>query len=69
MRFPQLAGFLNKRTPQGQQQAYPGLYQAMPTVPPHLLPQDGKQRQATFNEQQQQMNRGMIGGKLNRRGF
>jgi hypothetical protein len=72
MQFPALQSFLagKKRTPQAQQQQYPGLYQAMPTVPSHLTPQEsGMERQAGFNKQQEEMNKGMIGGKMNRRSF
>lgn len=72
MLFPALHSFLNgkKRTPQAQQQAYPGLYQQMPTVPTHLTPQEsGMERQANFNKKQQEMNKGMIGGRMNRRTF
>jgi hypothetical protein len=72
MMFPALQSFLadKNRTPQAQQQQYPGLYQQMPTVPSHLTPQEsGMERQAGFNKQQEEMNKGMIGGRMNRRTF
>ncbi len=72
MQFPALRSFLSgkQRTPQAQQQMYPGLYQAMPTIPSHLTPQEaGMERQKDFNLKQQEMNKGLIGGRMNRRSF
>ena len=74
--FPLLQGMLAKRgrKSQGAQQANPMAYQAMPTLPQAQpgVPagvQDGATRQAEFNEKQKQMNKGMIGGRMNRRSF
>jgi hypothetical protein len=65
--FPALEGFFKKRTPPGVQNAQPGLFQQMPNQPQVAMP--GKQRQQVFNQEQQRLNTGMIGGKNNRRGY
>ena len=69
MLFPQFASYMQnvRKTPGDQQQQNPGLYQQMPTQLPYQT--DGEKRQEEFNEQQKQANKGMIGGRMNRRSF
>jgi hypothetical protein len=77
-KFPQLQSMLQKRgrVGAGVQQANPLGYQVMPqmpdqtTWPTNLTPQEaGMERQAGFNKEQEEANKGLIGGSLNRRRY
>lgn len=73
--FPQLSSFLDPK----QRYKNPELRQVMPQSPTMAQPMmggmmgqqpmPGRQRQQVFNQQQQDMNRGMVGGRMNRRRF
>jgi hypothetical protein len=66
--FPTLEGFFKKRTPPGVQNAQPGLFQNMPSMPVNRA-ETGPQNQQVFNQEQSMLNTGMIGGRMNRRRF
>jgi hypothetical protein len=76
--FPMLQGFMQRQRKPGQQgQQMPG----QPAPPPAygveqqvVLPDQnpnmaGQLRQQQFNQQQQDANRGMVGGSMNRRRY
>lgn len=64
MYFPMLQGFLNKKNKQGQQ--FPEQMPVQPSYPGQPVAPRSREE---YNEQQADVNRGMIGGKLNRRKF
>jgi hypothetical protein len=56
--FPMLGRFLQKRTPQAQQQANPYQYQDMPDTNQEPVHPSGPVGNEEFNRQQQIMNKG-----------